>query len=198
VRECRAMMDVATIRRALARFTPTRHGDPASVRWAAVAAVVRDATAGAELLFIHRAEDERDPWSGHMAFPGGRVDADDEGRKAAAVRETLEEVGLDLGRDGEFLGRLSDVAAVGRGRPLNLAIAPFVFAVAGAPRLEPNHEVADAVWVPFAYLADRTNRSTLRWGHGGGILLPCYRWRNKVIWGLTFGMVDELLEVVGG
>lgn len=192
------MTRLAQIESALAQFEPVRHRSPESVRWAAVAVVIQDGTDGAEVLFIHRAEHPDDPWSGHMAFPGGRVDPGDRGCRAAALRETREEVGLDLIRDGRPLGRLSDVAAVGRGRPMNLAISPFVYAVDHAPDLDPNHEVAAALWVPFGFLEDRANRSRIRWGHGGGILLPCYRWRGRVIWGLTFGMVDELLAVVSG
>ena len=192
------MVTVADIRERLDRHTARRHQDPEGVRWAAVAAILRDRPDGAELLFIRRAEHPEDPWSGHMGFPGGRVDADDATRPAAAVRETREEIGLDLEADGELLGRLSDLVAIGRGRPMGIVIAPYVFAVAGDPELVLNHEVDEAVWVPVAFLLDRTNRSTLEWRHGGGILLPCYRWHGRVIWGLTFGMVDELLEVIDG
>ncbi|MCU0304549.1 MAG: CoA pyrophosphatase, partial [Thermoanaerobaculales bacterium] len=156
------MADVADLRRALRSHTPQPLDRTASeLKVAAVAAIARDGADGAELLFIHRAEDPRDPWSGHMAFPGGRVDPADRDPLAAAVRETVEEIGLDLERDGELIGRLSDVAAVGRGRPLALVIEPYVFAVGPAAELSPNHEVAGLVWVPMAYLLDRGNRSTL-------------------------------------
>jgi 8-oxo-dGTP pyrophosphatase MutT (NUDIX family) len=164
---------------------------------AAVAAVVRDGAEGAELLFIHRAEHPHDPWSGQMAFPGGRMDPGDADEMAAAMRETCEELGLDLAGTAEPLGRLSDVAAVSHGRPLSLVIVPYVFAVSGEPALVLNHEVAEALWVPLTYLLDFDNRSTLDWRLGSmTIPLPCYRFRDKVIWGLTFGMVDELLSIV--
>jgi hypothetical protein len=94
---------------------------------------------------------------------------------------------------------LSDVAAVGRGRPLALVIEPFVFAVEERPILETNHEVDEVVWVPFDFLLDRTKRSTIPWRHGElAIRLPCYRWGEHVIWGLTFGMVDELVTLLEG
>jgi 8-oxo-dGTP pyrophosphatase MutT (NUDIX family) len=166
---------------------------------AAVAAIVRQARRGVEALFIHRAEDPTDPWSGHMAFPGGRVEGDDADPFRAAVRETLEEVGLDLEMRGTLLGRLSDVPAVGRGRPLSLVVEPYVFSIADRPRLEPNHEVADIVWVPLDFLLDRSNRSTIPWRHGDvSVNLPCYRFGGHVIWGLTFGMVDELVTLLEG
>jgi len=89
------------------------------------------------------------------------------------------------------------VAAVSRGRPLSLVIVPYVFMIRGQPQLVLNHEVADFVWVPLSYLADYDNRSTVEWRLGGmTIPLPCYRYRDKLIWGLTFGMVDELLSIL--
>lgn len=170
----------------------------AGLEVAAVATVIRRGRSGVKILFIHRAEDPKDPWSGHMAFPGGRMDAHDPDPLAAAVRETREEVGLELGK-GSLLGRLSDVAAVGRGRPLKLVVEPYVFFIEERPELEPNHEVADVVWVPLDFLLDRSNRSTIPWRHGEvAINLPCYRYNHHVIWGLTFGMVDELVTLLEG
>jgi len=191
------MVSVDHIRAAMVGFRPQLLPHQQDMKKAAVAAVVRDGAEGAELLFIHRAEHPHDPWSGQMAFPGGRMDPGDADEMAAAMRETCEEIGLDLAGSGEALGRLSDVAAVSRGRPLSLVIVPHVFAIAGDPVLELNHEVAEALWVPLTYLLDFDNRSTLDWRLGSmTIPLPCYRYRDKVIWGLTFGMVDELLSIL--
>lgn len=191
------MISVADIRSAMTGFRPQLLPHQEDMKKAAVAAVVRDGPGGAELLFIHRAEHPHDPWSGQMAFPGGRMDPGDADEIAAAMRETCEEIGLDLAGEGEPLGRLSDVAAVSRGRPLSLVIVPYIFVVAGDPALVLNEEVAEALWVPLTYLSDFDNRSTLDWRLGSmTIPLPCYRYRDKVIWGLTFGMVDELLSIV--
>jgi 8-oxo-dGTP pyrophosphatase MutT (NUDIX family) len=191
------MVTVGHIRAAMAGFRPQLLPHQQDMKKAAVAVVLRDGEEDAELLFIHRAEHPHDPWSGQMAFPGGRMDPGDADEMAAAVRETHEELGLNLAADGSFLGRLSDVAAVSRGRPLSLVIVPHVFAVAGDPVLVLNHEVAEALWVPLTYLLDFDNRSTLDWRLGSmTIPLPCYRYRDKVIWGLTFGMVDELLSIL--
>jgi 8-oxo-dGTP pyrophosphatase MutT (NUDIX family) len=193
------MTTVDKIRAAIERHQPKQLPRSKEFKVAAVAAIVHGGPDGVSLLFIHRAEDPEDPWSGHMAFPGGRVSDADGSPRSAAVRETREEVGLDLETAGSYLGRLSDVAAVGRGRPLSLVIEPFVYAIDHRPRLEPNHEVADIVWVPLDFLLDRSNRSTVPWQHGGvSLQLPCYRYRDHVIWGLTFGMVDEIVTLIEG
>jgi len=194
-----AMMTIDDVRSAVQEHQPQSLPRTENLKVAAVAAVVRQGDDDVELLMIHRADDPRDPWSGHMAFPGGRVEPADRHPLAAAVREAREEVDLDLETDGELLGRLSDVAAVGRGRPMSLVIEPFVFAVDRNPDLVPNREVAEIVWVPLGFLLDRSHRSTIPWKHGDAtVQLPCYRYHDHVIWGLTFGMVDELLTLLDG
>jgi 8-oxo-dGTP pyrophosphatase MutT (NUDIX family) len=191
------VLSVESFRAALGDYQPRFLADVEGQTRAAVAAVLRPGEGGAEFLFIHRADDPRDPWSGHMAFPGGRVDPRDADPLATALRETSEEVGLDLASIAERIGRLSDVAAIGRGRPVNMVITPFVFAVESVPPLTPNHEVAAAVWVPASFLADHRNRETMDYQRAGlSLELPCYRYRDHLIWGLTLGMVDELLSLV--
>jgi 8-oxo-dGTP pyrophosphatase MutT (NUDIX family) len=165
---------------------------------AAVAAVLRERSAGLELLFIRRAEHPRDPWSGHMAWPGGHIDDDDADALAAAVRETREELQLDLERDGELLGALPVVRTHLRRGPGPRHVAPFVFALRHESTLVPNDEVQEAVWAPLRFFADRRNRGRFVWtGRGVPLALPCYRFENRLIWGLTLHMLDHLLERVG-
>ena len=192
-----AVLTVGSFRAALRDFEANLLPDVEGQTRAAVAAVLRPGEDGAEFLFTHRADDPRDPWSGHMAFPGGRVNPGDADPLAAAVRETREEVGLDLSANAEHIGRLSDVAAIGRGRPMNMLITPFVFTVGSVPPLEPNYEVETVVWVPASFLADHRNRESMEYQRAGLFLeLPCYRYQDHLIWGLTLGMVDELLSLV--
>lgn len=161
---------------------------------AAVAIIVSDEQ---QLLMIKRAEFEGDPWSGQMAFPGGRVDPIDASSLAAASRETLEEIGLNTDDHTRLLGRLSDIKArpqVGR-KPL--VISPYIFRLQSLPELTLNYEVAEVVWVPLAFLLDRNNRTTMTWQRDGiSRELPCYRYKERVIWGLSLMMIDELLEVL--
>src|SRR5689334_10230467 len=108
-------IDVDLVRAAFrdrAHRPATLRGDE---RFAAVAAVLRDRGGEAEVLLIRRAQKETDPWSGHMAFPGGRQDPSDRDLLHTAVRETEEEVGLELRPEEHLIGRLDDLAAVARG-----------------------------------------------------------------------------------
>ncbi len=166
---------------------------------AAVALVLRDGPEGGglELLFIRRAEQERDPWSGHIGFPGGRAEAGDESPEATAVRETLEETGLDLARDGERLGALDDVQAMARGRPVDLVIAPRVFRLRSRLDGAPSHEVESLHWLSLERLLADETRSTLSYQHEGAVLeLPCLRLEGLVIWGLTFRMFQSLVGIL--
>ena len=182
---------------ALAAHRPRLHD---ADRRAAVAVVARPshvASEGDELLFIRRAEHPLDPWSGHMAFPGGMMDPGDGEPLDAAVRETREELALDLARNARLLGRLSDVKPMSL--RASLSISPFVFAADGElPPLVPNEEVQEAVWIPWRFLAAAGNRSSFFWSRGGApVPMPCYRWGDRVIWGLTLRMVDELRALLG-
>jgi 8-oxo-dGTP pyrophosphatase MutT (NUDIX family) len=193
-------LPVGTVEAALSRRAPRpdEEGVPLGKK-AAVAAVLRDGAEGAELLFIRRAEHPRDPWSGQMALPGGRVDPGDGSPFDAAVRETLEEVGLDLGSGGRPIGRLSEVRThLPLGRPPH-SVVPFCFALQGDPPLVPNYEVAEGLWIPLAFLADPVNRRPLTWVRRGvPVPMPSIDRDGRAVWGLTLRIVEELLEVVDG
>src|SRR5262245_34151321 len=88
------------------RLSASREARPADFgERAAVAAILLPRDDTFEILLIRRAERPTDLWSGHMAFPGGRRSPEDRDLLATAVRETEEEVGLDLARHGELVGR---------------------------------------------------------------------------------------------
>lgn len=151
----------------------------------------------AELLLIRRAEHPADPWSGHMALPGGRREPWDESLLATAIRETREEVGIDLEAHGTLLARLPDVPAVARGRRVGMIIAPFVFALRSTPALTLSNEVAEALWTPLGPLARGERASIYAYTHEGSVLqLPCLRVDERVVWGLTYLMLAQLFEVL--
>ena len=190
---------LAPLARALALRPGTPDENVPADRKAAVAAILREHSGGAELLFIRRAEHPRDPWSGQMGLPGGRVEAADATPLEAALRETLEEIGLDLAALGRPLGRLSEVRTHLPLGSVPHSVVPFTFSVDGDPRLAPNEEVQEALWVPLSFLADGRNRNSFTWVRKGLPLpMPCIRFEGRVIWGLTLRIVDELVSVAAG
>jgi 8-oxo-dGTP pyrophosphatase MutT (NUDIX family) len=162
---------------------------------AAVAVILRGGSPGLEVLFIRRAEHPHDPWSGQMAFPGGRAEPEDADLRTTALRETAEEIGLDLERDGEFLGPLDEVRAMARGRPLNLTITPFVFRQHRPAELQLSEEVTSVHWLGLDDLLSPSRRSLLEYVYQGTThQLPCLRVDDLVIWGLTYRMFNSLGE----
>lgn len=172
---------------------------------AAVAVVLRppgrgDATDGAlgccDVLVIQRARSARDPWSGQMALPGGRLDQADAGLVGAAVRETMEETGVDLIGDGALLGRIEAMRPLGVRIPA-ISIWPFVFRVdAGTVARVASREVASVHWFPVEALLDPDNRGTYPWTYGGVVRrFPCIGLEGRVIWGLTYRILTRLFEV---
>jgi 8-oxo-dGTP pyrophosphatase MutT (NUDIX family) len=199
-------LDLASVTARLSRLTlPADAGDDASPR-AAVAAILREGRAvttgggDAEVLLIRRAEHPDDPWSGHMAFPGGRRDEGDRTDLETAIRETREEVGVDLAAHGALITRLADVAAVARGRRTGLTIAPFVFALHAEVSLSFDPaEVSEALWAPLGPLARGEGAGTMRYEvEGQVIVLPCLNVEGHVVWGLTYRMLQLLFEALGG
>lgn len=172
--------------------------EPLPSKRAAVAISLRLGVSGPEMLMIQRAVREGDPWSGHMGFPGGRKDASDATDVACAKRETLEEIGFDLDTHGELICQLSDVNTGWRADRPEMLVAPFIFRVDSTPDFELNHEVDDTLWVPLSFLLDDANRSRHQWDWRGEVLeSDAFTYDNRLIWGLSLMMIDELLEIIG-
>jgi len=156
------------------------------------------------VLLIERTSNPDDPWSGQMAFPGGRIDPDDESPRAAAEREAREEVGLDLGQVARFLGCFDDVRAMARGKRLDLVITPHVFELTGGLRgadlklTLQEDEVADVLWAPVEEMASGSLNgiTTIERPKLGTIKLPCYEVGGKVVWGLTHMMLRNLFDIL--
>lgn len=178
----------------LARDLHARPGAPADLQVNGYAAVAAIFGPDGELLFIRRSEREGDPWSGHMAFPGGRRAPDDPDLQRTAERETFEEVGLDLS-GARLLGRLDDLLTPRRDvRRPTLGIRPYVYQLARPAPLNPNHEVASIHWFSLDRLLSREGRGTLLYDWEGTTWeLPCVRLDGTTIWGLTLSLVDQLL-----
>src|SRR5688572_15169275 len=159
-------------------------------RRAAVAVVLAEREAGLSVLLVQRSERAGDPWSGHMALPGGHAQPQDADLLHTARRETWEEVGLDLGA-AELVGGLDDLSPM---RLSEIAVRPFVFWLAQPPALRLSPEIAQEVWVPLADLAEVARRTTWEVEIGPARLrVPAYVIDERVVWGMTLRLLDDLL-----
>jgi 8-oxo-dGTP pyrophosphatase MutT (NUDIX family) len=190
--------DVARLRLRLAAH-PGRTIEPDGPgRYAAIALVLRPTSHGEpELLMIKRAEAEQDPWSGHVACPGGRTDPTDRDLEHTAIRETWEETGIDLAVDGQILGTLDDITPRTPSLP-PLIIRPFVAAVKPEITIAPSAEVAEAFWVPLSAI-----RETTAWGRGlvrvrgvGEREEDVFKHGEHTVWGLTHRALTQFLELL--
>ncbi len=175
---------------------PARMDPKAFRRKAAVAAVLVPDGASARLLLIRRAEHPNDPWSGHMALPGGRFEPTDADLLATAVRESREELSLDL-QNADLLGSLDDVEAVARGRRVGMMIRPYVFAVDRMPELQPNYEVAEYLWPRIDPIFFGESDTEFPWQYQGALWkLPAWRVEGHTVWGLTHRMLSGFFELL--
>lgn len=166
------------------------------IPFASVALVVRPRPSDLEALLIRRATFDGDPWSGHVALPGGRRAAGDRTTAETAIRETREEVGIDLATSGVVLGRLDDVRPR-RGAPL-VSVSAHVFAVPPDTGVTLNYEVESALWVPVGHLADAA--AAIEHVHtlssGEAVPFPAIGYGDYVIWGLTHSIVTQFCRVI--
>jgi 8-oxo-dGTP pyrophosphatase MutT (NUDIX family) len=178
------------LRHHLAVYRPMmdERGDP--LLWAAVAVIL--APDPDALLLIRRAERTGDPWSGHMALPGGRQDPAEADLFTTAVRETAEEVGLALRRQ-HLIGTLDDVVPRSPVLP-PIAVRPYVFALRHRPPLTLNPEVAGARWVPVDLLLHPDTYNSVQLEiRGESREFPAYRLDDSIVWGMTERILSGLL-----
>jgi 8-oxo-dGTP pyrophosphatase MutT (NUDIX family) len=180
---------------ALAQHDSLRQPRAEAAAEAAVTLVVRPGPE-LDLLFIRRALHDADPWSGHIALPGGRRDVRDADLLETALRETAEETGLHLHPSGSLLGSLDEIVP-GTTRLPPIIIAPFVVAApADATAFPASIEVADTVWVPLASLRDESAASELLIELSDEQLrFPSLNYQGHVIWGLTHRILLQFLQI---
>lgn len=191
-------LTVPRIAEALAGRNPVLR--PGAGDRAAVALVLHESAQeeAPRLLVIERARREGDPWSGDLAFPGGRVEPGDAGDRAAAERETAEETGVDLA-GARFLGRLDDLSA----SLLPMTVAAFVYSIeSGAlPALSLSDEVTEAFWVPLPHFFDPLRRREHRLRRGAEHRFPALDLLGPgrpLLWGLTYRFTVALGELAAG
>jgi 8-oxo-dGTP pyrophosphatase MutT (NUDIX family) len=179
-----------------ARHSEPTTADRSELPQAAVALVLRPAPHDLELLLIRRAERRDDPWSGHMALPGGRVEPRDTSLTATAMRETFEEVAIDLNMLSTYLGALPALIPRAPAAP-QIVVHPFVFAVASDTCAQTSPEVALTLWVGLEELAhpDAVVEHELQMIGIEPLLFPAIDAQGHVVWGITYRVLLELLQI---
>ena len=149
------------------------------------------------VVLMRRAEREGDRWSGQLSLPGGHQDAEDDSLVATAMRETGEEVGLDLLASGRLLGHLPPLQGRARGAFLPLTVAPFVFAVEERLELSTGPEAEQAFWFPLGRAARGEADTEHRYEEGGLVRrLPAWEHGGHVIWGMTYAILSGFVARV--
>lgn len=167
---------------------------------AAVALILREQHGLAEALIIKRAEHENDPWSGHLALPGGRAESHDEDLLITAARETREEIGIELldnnGARDRFIGQLPLLAPRNPGLPI-LEITPLVALAPENFSIQLNKEVATAFWVSIRQLKRDGLAGEYRMQFGNITKKwPAYPTEHGMIWGITERILTNFLELL--
>lgn len=158
-----------------------------SLAEAAVAMLLSQAEAGLRVLLVKRAVNPSDPWSGHMALPGGRRCPEDHSIMETVVRETIEETGIDISQF-LFLGTLNVVTS---NVAPDLEILPFVVLSEETPKVTLTKELCSYFWVSLEQLKRSKGR-----GRAHQRNVPAYLVQNEVVWGLTYRMLNNLLDLV--
>lgn len=153
---------------------------------AAVAMLLKEDNKILQIFLVKRSPLQADPWSGHMAFPGGRRNPSDTNLKDTVMRETLEETRINLEKC-RLLGTLS---------PINsefisgIRVLPFIFVCEESQEIELNYELSSYYWIPLDKLKDSICSIQI-----GNRNMPAYIIGDEVIWGLTYRMLEAFYRL---
>ncbi len=174
----------------VAKNLTTQEPKSKGLRFAAVSIILRSSESTSVLL-IKRAESAGDPWSGQIAFPGGKMQRGDNTARETAVRETMEEVGVDLEKAAEFLG-YADTMTTHTG---TMDVVPTVFVLKQGVEVTPNEEVASYRWVNLEDFLSPNGKSTYKFNYDGrNIEMPSFLAGDYVVWGLTHRILTSVLK----
>ncbi len=160
-------------------------------RRAAVLMLFGEGPLGPDVLLIQRSS-RGHLHAGQPAFPGGGVEACDDGPIAAALREAEEETGLSPS-GVTVLGTMTDLYV----RHSDNRVTPVLgwWHTPSAVHAAAPDEVDAVERVPVAELTDPANRLRLR--GPSGLAGPAFRVRGLLVWGFTAAVLDAVLTAGG-
>jgi len=179
--------NLASIQKRLLTQSPSKLQEDLPV--ASVAIIIDSDHQRGSILLIKRMERSGDPWSGQISFPGGHKSATDLELLHTAIREAEEEVGIKLSQE-ELLGPLPFVTT----RSRRVQVVPFVFQLKSPATVRKNREVAESFWVPLNELTRLEVRKREVHVDEGNLDVNCYDYNGRIIWGLTFRILNILLD----
>jgi 8-oxo-dGTP pyrophosphatase MutT (NUDIX family) len=140
-----------------------------------------------EFFLVKRAEVDDDPWSGDMAFPGGKKNLQDQTVVDTAVREVLEETSIDL-TEKNVIGFMEPVYSAVR---KTLAVQPVVYLFDDYPPVELNYELTKYIWASISEIRSGKTQAAVKGWEG-----PVYQVQGETVWGLTFRMLEKILKLL--
>ena len=156
---------------------------------AAVALLLNHANEGFRILFVKRAENPADRWSGQTAFPGGKRSSEDQSLRQTVVRETLEETNINLLDRCRFLGVMTALTSTLRPE---MKVLPFVVLLEREPTIKLNKkELERFVWISMEELFQ--NQKTVKFDFGE---FPAYIIGDSIIWGLTYRILKDFERLI--
>ncbi|MCW3989541.1 MAG: CoA pyrophosphatase [Candidatus Bathyarchaeota archaeon] len=166
-----------------------RQTKPDDSAHAAVAMLLAETDDTVKVLLVKRATREEDPWSGHMAFPGGRRGHGDRDLMATACRETREETEIDL-TQCTTIGSLAALHSTVRP---DLCIQPFIFSCTEPPEVTLNEELMAHYWIPLEELNRSRGKTRI-----DSREFPAYLVEGEAVWGLTYRMLEKFFGILHG
>jgi 8-oxo-dGTP pyrophosphatase MutT (NUDIX family) len=156
--------------------------------FAAVALLVKCEEENLKFFLVKRAEVLGDPWSGDMAFPGGKRCEEDQSLFDTVYREVMEETMINL-KDTEFLGAM---------RPINssvrpdMMIQPLVYRVFDEPVVKLNQELTKALWASIDEIKENRTKDVVKnWKN-----IDIFKVQGETVWGLTYRMLNQFIQLL--
>jgi 8-oxo-dGTP pyrophosphatase MutT (NUDIX family) len=145
------------------------------MEYAAVAIVINND----RIVIEKRNSTKDDPWSGQFSLPGGHYSKVDRILRETAVRETLEETGLNLNKNSTYMGHFGPFSP---GNKPNMEVYAYAFEMERPTPLVSSRESEYIFWVALSDLV-QTNEA----------ITPAYRIREGLIWGLTARIIERFM-----